>query len=599
MSTSLRARQLFSGGQCKAAPRHTSSRCARIAAPAASSNAAVLEHVDFGLDEVIYTPDHQDYLSDLGNLGSAVPDQLSEYQSASKQLSELEALSNELFMNLQEIGDMEPLVQQKVAEENQEAIDLRRQRRAAARASRNSPTAAGAAAAVAPPRHSQLSEPALDAQIDALTQARQRLDGLIEHAPTPSTSAPAPPPSQIPSTPQSQPVQSPPLSFMQMGPSLSLGPSISLPSSVETSVWARQKHSKRASRTSVHASSEASSSAEAAERPIKAKRSVAKSTSTKAAVLTADQEKELTRLVKDCLKLEKVKAEIVSIIKREPTTLEWSKAVGMDLNSFATRLDAGESAKKLMLQMNRRLVMGMCRRYQKLVPMADLVQVGMQGLVKGIEKFDESKGFRFSTYAHWWIRQALTRVISDQSRSIRLPSHLYAELVRIRVSFATHRKEFGVAPTTAQTAEALGLTKERVEMILDLGKETTSLDKPMGEESDGGTMMDSLQDDRPDADHEVEQEMLKREVDSILGGLTEREATIIKLRFGLDGSPEMSLENAGQQFGITRERVRQIEAKVLRKLKSRQDETMIALQDYTESKELELAARASHGTRKS
>ncbi|GAX75472.1 hypothetical protein CEUSTIGMA_g2915.t1 [Chlamydomonas eustigma] len=319
-------------------------------------------------------------------------------------------------------------------------------------------------------------------------------------------------------------------------------------------------------------------------------------------LLNGVSEKELTTIVKDLLFLEGVKKSMRSILKRNPSTAEWARAVSMDPEIFSERLLAGEHAKAMMLKANYRLVISICKKYQnKGIGLQDLITEGMNGLMKGVEKFDPTKGFRFSTYAHWWIRQAITRSLQDESRTVRLPAHILEILTRITSAKAELTTQLGVEPSMAQLSARLQLSPQKIREVLDMVKPSSSLDSAVGGEDEGmDSMKDLIEDPRSTPDEVLEEVMMRQDLSSILSDLSEREAYIMRLRFGIDGEQETTLEDIGAMVGLTRERIRQIEAKALRKLRLKQKEAASILKDYSEvDQRFELAERSSSGTKKS
>jgi len=225
-------------------------------------------------------------------------------------------------------------------------------------------------------------------------------------------------------------------------------------------------------------------------------------------------------------------------------------------------------SKKQLIESNLRLVVAVAKKYVgRGMHLLDLIQEGNLGLMKAADKFDYTKGFKFSTYSTWWIRQAITRAIADQARTIRIPVHM-VEIINRQKKFSTQfLKENGREPTTKEIAEELGLPLSKVTEILRSAKETISLETPIGDEEDA-TLGNFIQDeDTPTPETAATAIMLKKEIEGVLGTLTDREAEVIKYRFGLDGSKPLTLEEVGEIYGVTRERIRQIEAKALRKLR--------------------------------
>jgi RNA polymerase primary sigma factor len=272
----------------------------------------------------------------------------------------------------------------------------------------------------------------------------------------------------------------------------------------------------------------------------------------------------------------------------------------MDPKTFAARVSAGQAAKAMMVQANYRLVISVCKKYQNRgIALHDLITEGVQGLLRGVEKFDPEKGFRFSTYAHWWIRQAVTRSLSDQGRTVRLPAHMYELLMKIKAATAELTEEGGREPSTEALSERTGLSPERIREVVVMARPSGSLDQPVGDDDGMESMKDMLQDERSTPDEVLDEVMLRRDLKSILCQLSGREAGVIRLRFGLDGEREMTLEDIGTHFSVTRERIRQIEAKAVRKLKQKQRESVGILHEYSGgSSNVEIAGRKSHGTMK-
>lgn len=299
----------------------------------------------------------------------------------------------------------------------------------------------------------------------------------------------------------------------------------------------------------------------------------------KVPLLSADEEIELAQNMEDGA----VATEKINVLKgRIDGASEEEKAeIKEEIKTLQRDVDKGADAKKRLAEANLRLVVSIAKRYVgRGMLFLDLIQEGNLGLIKAVEKFDYKKGYKFSTYATWWIRQAITRAIADQARTIRIPVHMVETINKlIRVSRQL-LQELGREPSPEEIAKEMSMPVERVREILKISQEPVSLETPIGEEEDSH-LGDFIKDDNvPVPADAAAFTLLKEQLEEVLGTLTEREQKVLTLRFGLEDGRARTLEEVGKEFNVTRERIRQIEAKALRKL--RHPSRSRKLKDYLE-----------------
>ena len=286
-------------------------------------------------------------------------------------------------------------------------------------------------------------------------------------------------------------------------------------------------------------------------------------------LLKPKEEIELARRVQFLVKIDELQDRLQAEWGRTPTTVEVASAVGLTDRQLENRLYQGRVAKRKMIRSNLRLVVSIAKRYlNRGVQFLDLIQEGAMGLNRATEKFDPDKGYKFSTYAYWWIRQAITRAIANDSRTVRLPIHIVEKLNKLKKVQRELKQKLRRNPTEAEIAEALEITPEHLRQLHQLRRRSLSLNHRVGREEDT-ELVDLLEDnDSQSPEEQMSDAMMRQEIWEVLGDvLTPREKDVISLRYGLTTSEPCTLEEVGSLYNLSRERVRQIQSKAMRKLR--------------------------------
>ena len=288
-------------------------------------------------------------------------------------------------------------------------------------------------------------------------------------------------------------------------------------------------------------------------------------------LLTHEQEINFGKQVKQMMNLLAAKEKLAIQLKRQPTQQEWAENINIGEKLLLQQLHQGHEAKQKMIQANLRLVVSIAKKYQRRnLDFLDLIQEGSLGLERGVEKFDPTKGYKFSTYSYWWIRQAITRAIAEQGRTIRLPIHVTEKLNKIKRIQRELTQKLGRTPTAVDIAKELSLDPKQIRDYLLLARQPVSLELRVGSEKDT-ELQDMLEDDGLSPEFYADQNFLQQNIQDLLSKLTLQQREILTLRFGLTDGNELSLVEIGQRMGISRERVRQLEQQALSILRRHKD----------------------------
>ncbi len=286
-------------------------------------------------------------------------------------------------------------------------------------------------------------------------------------------------------------------------------------------------------------------------------------------MLTHEQEIIFGKQVQQMMLLQEKKEVLAKSLDREPTDEELAGHAHMNEDDLKEVMNRGRRAKQKMIEANLRLVVSIAKKYQKRnLEFLDLIQEGTMGLERGVEKFDPMRGYKFSTYAYWWIRQAITRAIAQQARTIRLPIHITEKLNKIKKTQRELSQQLGRAATAGEVADALELEPSQIREFLILARQPVSLDLRVGDNQDT-ELQDLLEDDGPSPETYMAQESLRQDLATLMADLTPQQREVIALRFGLEDGHELSLAKVGERMSISRERVRQLERQALDHLRRR------------------------------
>ncbi|HIK07345.1 MAG TPA: RNA polymerase sigma factor, RpoD/SigA family [Trichormus sp. M33_DOE_039] len=286
-------------------------------------------------------------------------------------------------------------------------------------------------------------------------------------------------------------------------------------------------------------------------------------------LLTREQEIVYGKQVQQMMSLLDAKDALAKKLEREPSLPEWADHVHQSETEVKQTVAQGKRAKQKMIEANLRLVVAIAKKYQKRnMEFLDLIQEGTLGLERGVEKFDPMRGYKFSTYAYWWIRQAITRAIAQQGRTIRLPIHITEKLNKIKKVQRELAQSLGRSPTPVEIAKELELEPAQIREYLNMARQPVSLDVRVGDNQDT-ELQEMLEDDGPSPEYYTTQEFLRQDLNNLLAELTPQQREVLALRFGLEDGNEMSLAKVGERLNLSRERVRQLEHQALAHLRRR------------------------------
>lgn len=286
-------------------------------------------------------------------------------------------------------------------------------------------------------------------------------------------------------------------------------------------------------------------------------------------LLTREQEIVYGKQVQQMMSLLDAKEALAKKLEREPSLPEWADHVCQSETEVKQTVAQGKRAKQKMIEANLRLVVAIAKKYQKRnMEFLDLIQEGTLGLERGVEKFDPMRGYKFSTYAYWWIRQAITRAIAQQGRTIRLPIHITEKLNKIKKVQRELAQTLGRSPSPAEIAKELELEPAQIREYLNMARQPVSLDVRVGDNQDT-ELQEMLEDEGPSPEYYTTQEFLRQDLNALLAELTPQQREVLALRFGLEDGNEMSLAKVGERLNLSRERVRQLEHQALAHLRRR------------------------------